>query len=279
MQVITSIAALRERLKDQKNIGFVPTLGNLHEGHIKIVGIAKQHAPFSVVSIFVNRLQFEPGGDFDRYPRTMHEDCAKLEAAGVQILFAPDEKELYPAKQVVFVEPSPMAVMLEGEHRPGHFRGVTTVVLKLLNIVEPDVVVFGKKDYQQLAILRTMVEQLNVPVQVIGGETVRAEDGLALSSRNSYLTPAQRIEAPRLQRHLARIKYEIEKNKNDNFKRLENLATEDLELNGWRPDYVSVRNRHTLNLPNPDDKELVVLAAVWLGNTRLIDNLEISLGK
>jgi pantoate--beta-alanine ligase len=279
MQVITSIAALRERLKGQKNIGFVPTLGNLHEGHIKIVGISKQHAPFSVVSIFVNRLQFEPGGDFDRYPRTMQEDCAKLEAAGVQILFAPDEKELYPAKQVVFVEPSPMAVMLEGEHRPGHFRGVTTVVLKLLNIVEPDVVVFGKKDYQQLAILRAMVEQLNVPVEVIGGETVRADDGLALSSRNSYLTPAQRIEAPRLQRHLSRIKFEIEKNRHDNFKRLENLATEDLELHGWRPDYVSVRNRHTLNLPNPDDKELVVLAAVWLGNTRLIDNLEISLGK
>ncbi|MGB9149794.1 MAG: pantoate--beta-alanine ligase [Burkholderiales bacterium] len=279
MQVISSIAELRERLKDQKNIGFVPTLGNLHDGHIKIVGIAKEHAAFSVVSVFVNRLQFDPGGDFDRYPRTLMEDCAKLDAAGVDIVFAPDEKDLYPAQQVVFVEPSPMAVMLEGEHRPGHFRGVTTVVLKLLNIVEPDVVVFGKKDYQQLAILRAMVEQLNVPVEVIGGETVRAEDGLALSSRNSYLTPAQRIEAPRLQRHLSRIKFEIEKNKRDNFKQLENLATEDLEIHGWKPDYVSVRNRHTLNLPNPDDKELVVLAAVWLGNTRLIDNLEITLGK
>lgn len=279
MQVISSIAELRDRLKDRKNIGFVPTLGNLHDGHIKIVGIAKENAAFSVVSVFVNRLQFEPGGDFDRYPRTLMEDCAKLEAAGVDIVFAPDEKELYPAQQVVFVEPSPMAVMLEGEHRPGHFRGVTTVVLKLLNIVEPDVVVFGKKDYQQLAILRAMVEQLNVPVEVIGGETVRAEDGLALSSRNSYLTPAQRIEAPRLQRHLSRIKFEIEKNKRDNFKQLENLATEDLEIHGWKPDYVSVRNRHTLNLPNPDDKELVVLAAVWLGNTRLIDNLEITLGK
>jgi pantoate--beta-alanine ligase len=148
-----------------------------------------------------------------------------------------------------------------------------------LNIVEPDVVIFGKKDYQQLAILSAMVDQLNVPVKVIGGETVRAEDGLALSSRNNYLTPAQRIEAPRLQRHLSRIKYEVEKNHNDNFKQLENLATEDLQLHGWRPDYVSVRNRHTLNLPNPDDKELVVLAAVWLGNTRLIDNLEITLEK
>jgi pantoate--beta-alanine ligase len=278
MKLITSVVELRKELEGRKSVGFVPTLGNLHEGHIKIVGIAKQHAQFSVVSVFVNRLQFEPGGDFDRYPRTLQDDCAKLEAAGVDIVFAPDEKELYPLPQVVFVEPSPMAVMLEGEHRPGHFRGVTTVVLKLLNIVEPDVVVFGKKDYQQLAILRTMVEQLNVPVEVIGGETVRAEDGLALSSRNSYLTPAQRIEAPRLQRHLARIKFEIEKNANNNFKRLENLATEDLALHGWRPDYVSVRNRHTLNLPNPDDKELVVLAAVWLGNTRLIDNLEITLG-
>jgi pantoate--beta-alanine ligase len=279
MKLITSVAELRKELEGRKSVGFVPTLGNLHEGHIKIVGIAKQHAQFSVVSVFVNRLQFEPGGDFDRYPRTLMEDCAKLDVAGVDIVFAPDEKELYPLPQVVFVEPSPMAVMLEGEHRPGHFRGVTTVVLKLLNIVEPDVVVFGKKDYQQLAILRAMVEQLNVPVEVIGGETIRAEDGLALSSRNSYLTPAQRIEAPRLQRHLTRIKHEIEKNHNDNFKQLENLATEDLALHGWKPDYVSVRNRHTLNLPKPDDKELVVLAAVWLGNTRLIDNLEISLAK
>jgi pantoate--beta-alanine ligase len=279
MKLINSVAELRKELEGRKSIGFVPTLGNLHEGHIKIVDIAKQHAAFSVVSVFVNRLQFEPGGDFDRYPRTLMEDCAKLDVAGVDIVFAPNEQELYPLPQVVFVEPSPMAVMLEGEHRPGHFRGVTTVVLKLLNIVEPDVVVFGKKDYQQLAILSAMVEQLNVPVKVIGGETVRAEDGLALSSRNNYLTPAQRIEAPRLQRHLSRIKYEIEKNANDNFKRLENMATEDLQLHGWKPDYVSVRNRHTLNLPNPDDKELVVLAAVWLGNTRLIDNLEITLGK
>ncbi len=277
MKLITTIAELRKELEGRKSIGFVPTLGNLHEGHIKIVGIAKQHAQFSVVSVFVNRLQFEPGGDFDRYPRTLMEDCAKLDVAGVDIVFSPDESQLYPAPQVVFVEPSPMATMLEGEHRPGHFRGVTTVVLKLLNIVEPDVVVFGKKDYQQLAILRAMVEQLNVPVEVIGGETVRAEDGLALSSRNSYLTPAQRIEAPRLQKHLAQIKFEIEKNANSNFKQLENLATEDLALHGWRPDYVSVRNRHTLNLPIPDDKELVVVAAVWLGNTRLIDNLEISL--
>jgi pantoate--beta-alanine ligase len=279
MKLINTVAELRKELEGRKSVGFVPTLGNLHEGHIKIVGIAKQHAKFSVVSVFVNRLQFEPGGDFDRYPRTLMEDCAKLDVAGVDIVFAPDESQLYPAPQVVFVEPSPMATMLEGEHRPGHFRGVTTVVLKLLNIVEPDVVVFGKKDYQQLAILRTMVEQLNVPVEVIGGETVRADDGLALSSRNSYLTPAQRIEAPRLQKHLARIKFEIEKNANGNFKQLENLATEDLALHGWRPDYVSVRNRHTLNLPNPDDKELVVVAAVWLGNTRLIDNLEISLGQ
>jgi pantoate--beta-alanine ligase len=279
MKLINNVAELRKELEGRKSVGFVPTLGNLHEGHIKIVGIAKEHAKLSVVSVFVNRLQFEPGGDFDRYPRTLMEDCAKLDVAGVDIVFAPDEAQLYPAPQVVFVEPSPMAVMLEGEHRPGHFRGVTTVVLKLLNIVEPDVVVFGKKDYQQLAILRAMVEQLNVPVEVIGGETIRAEDGLALSSRNSYLTPAQRIEAPRLQRHLTRIKHEIEKNRNDNFKQLENLATEDLALHGWKPDYVSVRNRHTLNLPNPDDKELVVLAAVWLGNTRLIDNLEISLGK
>lgn len=279
MKLINSVAELRKELEGRKSVGFVPTLGNLHEGHIKIVGIAKEHAKFSVVSVFVNRLQFEPGGDFDRYPRTLMEDCAKLDVAGVDIVFAPDEKELYPLPQVVFVEPSPMAVMLEGEHRPGHFRGVTTVVLKLLNIVEPDVVIFGKKDYQQLAILSAMVDQLNVPVKVIGGETVRAEDGLALSSRNNYLTPAQRIEAPRLQRHLSRIKYEVEKNHNDNFKQLENLATEDLQLHGWRPDYVSVRNRHTLNLPNPDDKELVVLAAVWLGNTRLIDNLEITLEK
>ncbi len=277
MKLITSVAELRKELEGRKRVGFVPTLGNLHEGHIKIVGIAKEHAKFSVVSVFVNRLQFEPGGDFDRYPRTLMEDCAKLDVAGVDIVFAPDETQLYPVPQVVFVEPSPMAALLEGEHRPGHFRGVTTVVLKLLNIVEPDVVVFGKKDYQQLAILRAMVEQLNVPVEVIGGETVRADDGLALSSRNSYLTPAQRIEAPRLQQHLSRIKHEIEKNHNANFKQLENLATEDFALHGWRPDYVSVRNRHTLNLPIPDDQELVVVAAVWLGNTRLIDNLEINL--
>ncbi len=274
MQVIKTVAELRKCLEGQK-IGFVPTLGNLHEGHIKIVGVAKQHAPFSVVSIFVNRLQFEPGGDFDRYPRTLDDDCAKLEAAGVDVVFAPDEKVIYPQRQVVYVEPSPMADLLEGEHRPGHFRGVTTVVLKLLNMVEPDFVVFGKKDYQQLAILSAMVDQLDVPVKVIWGETVRAEDGLALSSRNSYLTPAQRLEAPRMQRCLARIRMAVEKDKNHNFKQLENIATEELDLHGWKVDYISVRNRHTLKLPLEDDKELVVLAASWLGKTRLIDNNEI----
>jgi pantoate--beta-alanine ligase len=274
MQLIHTIGGLRSRLAAERAVAFVPTMGNLHEGHLRLVEIARKHGSCVVASIFVNRLQFEPGGDFDRYPRTLPEDCAKLEAAGVHVVFAPDEHELYPEPQRVIVQPPEVAATLEGEHRPGHFAGVATVVLKLFNIVQPKVAVFGKKDYQQLAVVREMARQLNVPVEIVGVETVRAQDGLALSSRNGYLSVAERQEAVRLNRLLAEIKAAIEGGRRD-FAALEGAAVQDLQAHGWRVDYVAVRARSGLHTPSPEEQGLVVLGAAWLGKTRLIDNLEI----
>jgi len=275
MQIHTTIESLRDARRGAGRVAFVPTMGNLHEGHITLMRQAGDKADAVVASIFVNRLQFGPSEDFDKYPRTMEADCEKLEAAGVAHLFAPDEKVMYPKRQNYHVEPDGAQVaVLEGAFRPGHFRGVATVVLKLLNIVQPDVALFGKKDYQQLMVLRNMVEQLALPMEVLPGETVRAEDGLALSSRNRYLSDTERAEAIRLYRCLSRIREAILGGERD-FEKLERAAMTELAQHKWQPDYVAVRRRKDLQDPAGPNDELVVLGAAKLGATRLIDNLEI----
>jgi len=274
MQVIESIAQLRERLAREPRVGCVPTMGNIHDGHLRLVGIARDHAPCVVTTIFVNRLQFGQGEDFDKYPRTFEEDCDKLERARCDVLFHPDEREMYPEPQVFVVDPPPIANKLEGRFRHGHFRGVATVVLKLFSIVQPQIAVFGKKDYQQLMIVRRLVDQFALPVQIVAAETVRAPDGLALSSRNRYLTPEQRQEAPRLHRVLNEVKRAVESG-DRNFEAIEFAADTELARHGWHVDYVVVRSRKTLMAPEPGERELVTLGAARLGVTRLIDNLEI----
>jgi pantoate--beta-alanine ligase len=275
MEVITTIAELRRRLDKEPRVSCVPTMGNIHDGHLRLVGIAHDHAPVVVTTIFVNRLQFTGGEDFERYPRTFEEDCEKLSAHGVHIVFHPDEKQMYPYPQTFVVEPPPIANKLEGRFRPGHFRGMATVVLKLFNMVQPQVAVFGKKDYQQLHIVQHMVEQLALPVQIVAAETRRAEDGLALSSRNRYLSDPERREAPRLHQVLNQVKTVVEHG-DRNFEAIEFAADAELARHGWRVDYVVVRRRATLTAPEPGDRDLVTLGAAKLGNTRLIDNLEIT---
>jgi len=274
MELIRTIAELRERLRNEKGVACVPTMGNIHEGHLSLVRIARQHAPLTVTTIFVNRLQFGQNEDFDKYPRTLEEDCAKLGAAGNHLVFHPDERQMYPEPQLFHVEPPAIANKLEGRFRPGHFRGVATVVLKLLNIVQPHVAVFGKKDYQQLAIIRHMVDQLALPLRIVPAETVRAQDGLALSSRNRFLSPEERAEAPRMHAVLKRVKEQVESG-DRNFEAIEFGADAELARHGWRVDYVVVRSRRTLMQPEPHERELVALGAAKLGKTRLIDNLEI----
>ncbi len=274
MQIISHIAELRTALKGRGRVVFVPTMGNLHAGHISLMQQARAHGDTIVASIFVNRLQFGPNEDFDKYPRTFQGDCDKLTAAGVDILFAPTEVDLYPEAQEYVVEPPAIQNILDGEFRPGHFRGVATVVLKLFNIVQPQVALFGKKDYQQLMVLRNMTRQLALPIEVIGGETVRAEDGLALSSRNGYLSETERAEAPHLYRLLNEIRSAILNGEADTAK-LENAAISELTAAGWKTDYVAVRQQSDLSRPNAANAPLVVLAASRLGSTRLIDNIEI----
>lgn len=276
MHIHPCIADLRTALADRGKIVFVPTMGNLHSGHISLMEQARAHGDTVVASIFVNRLQFGPSEDFDKYPRTFADDCAKLEAAGVDFVFAPDENELYPEPQGYQVDPPDIQSLLEGEFRPGHFRGVATVVLKLFNIVQPQVAIFGKKDYQQLMVLRNMTRQLALPIEIVGGETVRADDGLALSSRNGYLTPEQRAEAPRLARALRELRMAILLGIYD-FERLERVAREELDSHGWQTDYISVRRQSDLAPPQTGDRSLVALAASRLGSTRLIDNIEIEI--
>jgi pantoate--beta-alanine ligase len=274
MQIHSAIADLRSALKNRGRVVFVPTMGNLHAGHISLMEQARAHGDTVVASIFVNRLQFGPNEDFDKYPRTFQADCDKLEAAGVDVLFAPTEADLYPEPQEYVVEPPAIQNILDGEFRPGHFRGVATVVLKLFNIVQPHAAVFGKKDYQQLMVIRNMTRQLALPITIIGGETVRADDGLALSSRNGYLSTAERAEAPRLYRLLNDIRDAIRNGESDTVK-LENIAVSELAAAGWKTDYVAVRQQSDLSTPNGVNTPLVVLAASRLGNTRLIDNLEV----
>lgn len=275
MQIHTTVDSLRVARRSAGRAALVPTMGNLHEGHITLMRQAGEHADAVIASIFVNRLQFGPNDDFDKYPRTLEADFEKLEAAGVAHVFTPDESAMYPTRQTYHVDPDPAQIAtLEGAFRPGHFRGVATVVLKLLNIVQPDVALFGKKDYQQLMVLRNMVNQLAIPVEVLPGETVRADDGLALSSRNRYLSDDERREAGRIYRCLTRIRDAIRAG-DTHFDGLERAAMTELAAHHWQPDYVAVRRQADLQAPQTPNDALVVLAAARLGTTRLIDNLEI----
>ena len=273
MQVIQTIAELRARLGDERAITFVPTMGNLHEGHLNLARLAREYGSCVVASIFVNPLQFGPSEDFDRYPRTLEADCTKLQGLA-DVVFAPSVNEMYPVRQTVFVEPPPIANELCGASRPGHFRGMATVVLKLLDIVQPQVALFGKKDYQQLHIICQLVTQLNLPVRIIGGETARADDGLALSSRNRYLGGAESSEATFLSRTLQGTRQAILQGGRD-FEQLQQQAVEALTARGWQVDYVAVRNQSDLQPASRLQREWVILAAASLGNTRLIDNVEV----
>ena len=274
-ETIASLREARNKVGSGRRVALVPTMGNLHEGHIALMTQARDHADQVVATIFVNRLQFRPGEDFEKYPRTFAADCEKLATAGVEHLFAPDEAEMYPQPQTYHVEPPPeQAGILDGEFRPGHFRGVATVVMKLFQIAQPDVALFGKKDYQQLMVIRNMVREFNLPIEIIGGETVRAPDGLALSSRNGYLSVAERAQAPALYAVLTRLVNAVRGGSRD-FAALEADAVRELQADGWLPDYVALRKKLDLQLPSAHDSGLVVLAAARLGSTRLIDNLEV----
>ncbi|MBI3728447.1 MAG: pantoate--beta-alanine ligase [Burkholderiales bacterium] len=279
MKIISSIEELRDQLSGQLRTAFVPTMGNLHEGHLSLMRLAKKHGDPVVASIFVNRLQFGPNEDFDKYPRTFQADVEKLEKEGVYVLFAPTEKDLYPEPQEYRVRPpDDLGNILEGEFRPGFFTGVTTVVLKLFSCVQPRVAVFGKKDYQQLMIVRNMSKQFALPTEIIAAETFRADDGLALSSRNMYLSPTERAEAPALYKVLNEVAEEVRAGHLDMFE-LERQAMAKLAARNWKPDYISIRKRADLQPPSAGDiaqqSPLVVVAAAKLGGTRLIDNLEI----
>ena len=277
MQIISTIAEMRVRLSNERAIAFVPTMGNLHEGHLDLMHLAREHGRCVVASIFVNPLQFGPNEDFDRYPRTLESDCEKLKGLA-DVVFAPSVSEMYPLLQTVFVELPPIANELCGASRPGHFRGMATVVLKLFNIVQPQAAVFGKKDYQQLHIIRQLVAQLNLPIRIIGGETVRAADGLALSSRNQYLSGAERGEATALYQTLQGTKRAILQGERD-FEQLQQQAVQSLASRGWRVEYVEVRNQTDLQPAKLShdlaQRELVILAAARLGDTRLMDNIEV----
>jgi pantoate--beta-alanine ligase len=279
MKIISTIDELRDQLRGQLRTAFVPTMGNLHEGHLSLMRLARKHGDPVVASIFVNRLQFGPNEDFDKYPRTFQADVEKLEKEGVYVLFAPTEKDLYPEPQEYRVQPpDTLGNTLEGEFRPGFFNGVCTVVTKLFSCVQPRVAVFGKKDYQQLMIVRNMARQFALPTEIIGAETYRAEDGLALSSRNMYLSPEERAEAPALYQALQFVTGEMRAGHLDIFS-VEREAMGKLTARGWKPDYVSVRKQADLQPPSAGDlaqgAPLVVLAAAKLGTTRLIDNLEV----
>lgn len=283
MKIISDINELRDHLRGQNRTSFVPTMGNLHEGHLSLMRLARQHGDPVVASIFVNRLQFGPNEDFDSYPRTMQADIDKLEQEGVYILFAPTEKDLYPQPQEYRVDPpQQLGDILEGEFRPGFFKGVCTVVLKLFSCVQPRVAVFGKKDYQQLMIVRQMASQFALPVDIVPAETIRAEDGLALSSRNIYLSESERAEAPALQRQLSTMREQVLSLKEKTLSSLMDIeakALTQMQGRGWKPDYMAIRQQRDLAKPTQADLDagqpLVIVTAAKLGKTRLIDNLEI----
>ena len=283
MEILRTVAELRAALALNAIRAFVPTMGNLHEGHLDLVRQARTRVPAGqglvVASIFVNRLQFGPKEDFDTYPRTFERDCEALELAGCDAVFAPEERELYPEPQAFTVQPpAAIADILEGEHRPGFFTGVATVVHKLFNVVQPQVALFGKKDYQQLLVIRHMVRQMALPIEIVGVETRRANDGLALSSRNGYLRAEDRQEAGMLSAALRQLAQEtrsaIDAGDFNALLAMEAAAMEALSSRGWRPDYLTVRRRADLLSPTSSADSLVVLGAAKLGTTRLIDNLE-----
>jgi pantoate--beta-alanine ligase len=286
MKIVHTISDLRAQLRGQLRTAFVPTMGNLHDGHLSLMRLAANHGDPVVASIFVNRLQFAPHEDFDKYPRTLEEDIAKLEKEGVYVLFAPDEREMYPVPQDYRISPpQDLGDILEGEFRPGFFAGVTTVVMKLFQCVQPQVSVFGKKDYQQLMIVRRMCEQFSIPTEIIPGETIRESDGLAMSSRNRYLSPDERQEAVWLSKTLQQVATRVRDGQkamalsSADITDLETAAAQILNQRGWKTDYIAVRRRKDLKPVMPEDlaqpDQLVVLAAAKLGATRLIDNLEI----
>jgi pantoate--beta-alanine ligase len=288
MQLVHTIEDLRSALRPFNSPAFVPTMGNLHEGHLDLVRTGKPLGDVTVSSIFVNRLQFAPHEDFDTYPRTLQADCARLEQAGCDIVFAPAEKELYPEPQGYKIQPpADLADILEGHFRPGFFIGVCTVVMKLFQCVfseakGPRYALFGKKDYQQQMVIRRMVQQFGMPVQIVAGETQRAADGLALSSRNGYLSESERAEAIQLSlalRALARDALAAAGSMPEQLEALETRAMRAIALRGWQPDYLTVRRRADLQAPKVADaltpQSLVVLGAARLGRTRLIDNFEV----
>ena len=271
-------AAVARARGEGKRIAFVPTMGNLHEGHVALVEKAGQRADFVVASIFVNPLQFGPNEDLAKYPRTLVADQEKLVAAGCQLLFHPDVEEMYPHGQEGQTRVSVPGVSegLWGGSRPGHFEGGATVVTKLFNMVQPDLAVFGEKDFQQLAVIRTLVRDLNMPIQIIGEPTVRAEDGLALSSRNGYLSAEQRAAAPALYRTLQQLASAI-RDGNRDFAQLIEAGQASLVSAGFRPDYLEIREASSLRPAEANDTQLVILGAAFMGTTRLIDNLAFQL--
>ncbi|MBN8776761.1 pantoate--beta-alanine ligase [Thiomonas arsenitoxydans] len=280
MLTVHTVADLRAALKPHPDWTLVPTMGNLHAGHLGLIARARQENVPVVASIFVNRLQFGPNEDFDRYPRTLQRDTDLLADAGCDVLFAPDEAEMYPQPQTFRVLPDPaIAGILDGAARPGHFEGVATVVMKLFQMVQPRHAVFGKKDYQQLLLIRRMVEQFALPITIIGLDTVRADDGLALSSRNGYLTSEERVQAPQLQAALLALAEDARSaTAPEQIHLLEQQAMTRLDHLGWTSDYLTLRRRADLQPPTALDLSqrtpCVVLGAARLGRTRLIDNLE-----
>ena len=289
MQIVNTAQALSQALENQSAIAFVPTMGNLHAGHIQLVELAKSKNACVVVSIFVNPLQFGQNEDLSQYPRTLDDDLEKLRAAGADVVFTPSEQEIYPdfdvetnaTHQNITINLPKLANELCGEVRPGHFSGVATVVLKLFNLVffngaKTKIAIFGKKDFQQLFIIQDMVKALNLPIEIIAGDTKRESDGLAMSSRNGYLTPAQRLEAPRLYRALGLLVDAIKQGRTD-FSVLETQTTQFLTQLGWIVDYISIRSAASMQLAASSDRKLVVLGAARQGNTRLIDNIEFTL--
>jgi pantoate--beta-alanine ligase len=274
VKLIPTVADLRAALSAERDVNFVPTMGNLHEGHLSLVRIARQRKGIVAASIFVNPLQFAPNEDFAKYPRTLESDCALLAKGGCDIVFTPSPQDMYPEPQECKVHPpATLGDILEGSSRPGFFVGVSTVVLKLFSIVQPSAAVFGKKDYQQLLVIKNMVRQFALPIEIVAGETVREASGLALSSRNVYLTGLERAEAVQLSSTLGSVAEQVRAGRR-NWRSMESTALALLNSRGWLPDYVAIRRRSDLGEPK-EGEPLVVLGAARLGNTRLIDNLEI----
>ncbi|MBV8804563.1 MAG: pantoate--beta-alanine ligase [Sinobacteraceae bacterium] len=280
METVTTVTAVRERVRawhrEGLRVAFVPTMGNLHAGHVSLIEAARRHGDRFVASIFVNPMQFGPNEDFAHYPRTPHQDEHMLAAAGCNLMFMPDVAEIYPngSERATRVEVPSLSRILCGEFRPGHFEGVTTVVATLFNIVQPDVAVFGEKDFQQLTVIRRMAADLCIPVQIIGAPTVRDDDGLAMSSRNQYLTDQERRIAPQIYEILTATAKRLQSDDND-FGGIERKGSQLLEAAGLKPDYFAVREAKDLGTPRPDSNHLVVLTAARLGKARLIDNVQV----